>query len=448
MTKRTYFTMGLAFCGLLPGLVIATMGHRGAADSLNPAVTLVLIGLAVWLAATMLGWAGEALETDISGPLALALLAIVAILPEYMVDVNLAFSAGTNPEKIALASANMNGATRLLVGFALPVVVLVAMAARRRQDRRQQQVQNQRVVLDSGQSEMATEHVPKQLGKPNGREPKSVRQNGLIMNQDSHSVLAFCLVACLVAVGGAITGQLHFGLGIGLLVVFGLFLWHSGRGGAEEPELVGVAAQISGLPKARRLGLIVVLFLVAAGTIFWVVEPFVDSLIAAGDYLGVPRYFMVKWLAPIASEAPEVILALTLAAHRKPVAGVMLLVTAITNQWSALVGSLPVAFKLGGGDWALPLTADSSLQIKEFLLTGAVTAVAIAFLLGLRIPPWAPFFLLATFVAEFVLPTENQLLILAAINAALALALVAVNRKHLPALIKAPFKAVEQPPIS
>jgi len=380
-----------------------------------PVVMLVLLGFAVWCAATILSWAGEALEIDLKGTLALALLAIVAILPEYVVDVDLALKAGADPDKYApLASANMNGATRLLVGFALPLVVIVAAAAQRRRR--------------------------KALAATQGKDSSRIRA-GLVMPPHTHGTLFFIVLASAVAIGGVLTRQLHFGLGVVLLVIFAVFLWFTSRGEDHEPELVGVSAQIGALPRSKRLALITVLFLIAGATIFVVVEPFIESLVQTASALGISDYFLIKWLAPVASEAPEVILALTLAAHRKPVEGVLLLCTAVANQWSALVGSLPLAFKIGGGGWALPLTHAENLQVKEFLLTASVTAVAVAFLMGLRVPLWAPAFMLATFVAEFALPNETSLMVLATINAAVALAVLAINRRHLPALVTAPWRA-------
>jgi len=393
-------------------LVLAVAAHTSNPFDVPPVVSLILLGLAVWCAATVLSWAGEALEKDLKGTLALALLAIVAILPEYVVDVDLALKAGSDPDKYApLASANMNGATRLLVGFALPLVVLVAAAAQRRRRRT-----------------LATE---------GGRV-----HSGLTMPAHTHGTLFFIVLACAVAIGAVLTGQLHFGMGLVLLVIFGVFLFYTSRGEDHEPDLVGVAAQIGDLPRSRRLTLITVLFVIAGATIFVVVEPFIESLVNAASVLGISDYFLIKWLAPVASEAPEVILALTLAAHRKPVEGVLLLCTAIANQWSALVGSLPVAFKIGGGGWALPLHHAENLQIKEFLLTASVTAVAVAFLVGLRVPLWAPAFMLVTFVLEFALPTEGWLMVLAAVNAAVALTIFAINRRHLPSLVTAPFRSL------
>lgn len=415
MTKRAWLSIALGLAGILPGFVVAVAAHTSNPFEIPAVVSLVLLGLAVWCAATVLSWAGEALEIDLKGTLALALLAIVAILPEYVVDVDLALKAGADPVKYApLASANMNGATRLLVGFALPLVVLVAAAAQRRRRRA-----------------LASEAAA----------PGGPIRTGLTMPAHTHGTLFFIVLACAVAIGGVLTGQLHIAVGVVLLVIFGVFLFYTSRGEEREPDLVGVSAQIGDLPRAKRLALITALFLMAGATIFVVVEPFIESLVHTASVLGISDYFLIKWLAPIASEAPEVILALTLAAHRKPAEGVLLLCTAIANQWSALVGSLPVAFKIGGGDWALPLTHADNLQVKEFLLTASVTAVAVAFLVGLRVPLWAPAFMLVTFVAEFALPNESALMVLAAINAAVALVILGLNRRQLPALVKAPFQA-------
>lgn len=49
-----------------------------------PALASILIfGLAVVAASFVLAWAAEAAEMDISGGLAIALLAVIAVLPEY-----------------------------------------------------------------------------------------------------------------------------------------------------------------------------------------------------------------------------------------------------------------------------------------------------------------------------------------------------------------------------
>ena len=70
-------------------------------------------GLAIVAAAFMLGWVGEAAELDLSGGLSIGLLAVIAILPEYVVSTIISFQAGTNPAMEPLATANLTGANQI-----------------------------------------------------------------------------------------------------------------------------------------------------------------------------------------------------------------------------------------------------------------------------------------------------------------------------------------------
>ena len=77
--------------------------------------------------AFLLAWAAEVLQLDISQGLALTVLALIAVLPEYAVDFAFAYKAGKDPEKYApLALANMTGSNRLLIGVGWSLVVLLA----------------------------------------------------------------------------------------------------------------------------------------------------------------------------------------------------------------------------------------------------------------------------------------------------------------------------------
>src|SRR6185503_8465880 len=128
----------------------------GAADYLGlphpdlpPSLAALIFGVAIIGAAFVLAWAAEAAQVDISAGLALAILALLAVLPEYAVDFVFTMRAGeifaeqghcapdpggSNPCSLALA--NMTGANRVLVGIGWPLVVLVAILAARRQGRR------------------------------------------------------------------------------------------------------------------------------------------------------------------------------------------------------------------------------------------------------------------------------------------------------------------------
>ena len=109
--------------------------HRGhgagpcpvwSAGAHPPAVVAALLyGLAIVGSAFLLSWSLEVAEMDIPRALAISVLAVVAVLPEYAIDVYLAWSAAYIPENVNLATANMTGANRLLIGIGWSLVVLL-----------------------------------------------------------------------------------------------------------------------------------------------------------------------------------------------------------------------------------------------------------------------------------------------------------------------------------
>lgn len=80
-------------------------------------------GFAIFGAAFLLSWAAELAQLEVAQALALALLALIAVLPEYAVDMYFAWMAGKNPQYTAYATANMTGANRLLIGVGWAAVI-------------------------------------------------------------------------------------------------------------------------------------------------------------------------------------------------------------------------------------------------------------------------------------------------------------------------------------
>src|SRR5690606_32837928 len=87
-----------------PAVVMRVTGTH-----LAPVADLLIFGASVVAAAFLLAWAAEAAQKDISGALAIALLALIAVLPEYAVDLYYAFRAGSDAEYTHFAAANMTG---------------------------------------------------------------------------------------------------------------------------------------------------------------------------------------------------------------------------------------------------------------------------------------------------------------------------------------------------
>ncbi|MDQ1455197.1 MAG: cation:H+ antiporter, partial [Actinomycetota bacterium] len=139
----------LAAAAAAPGVIL----HLGGLHP-EPVTAAVTFGLAVVGAAFMLAWAAEAAQVDISAGLALALLALVAVLPEYAVDFVFTWKAGKNPVEFAPdALANMTGGNQLLIGAGWSLVVLVG-AYRIRQSRRGRALRNVRDVPESTEVEL------------------------------------------------------------------------------------------------------------------------------------------------------------------------------------------------------------------------------------------------------------------------------------------------------
>lgn len=88
--------MARALRSVLVCLVIAlpAIALRVLGSSFAPALELVIFGAGVVAASFVLAWAAQAAEHDIAGGLAIAVLAAIAVLPEYVVDLYFAFRSG------------------------------------------------------------------------------------------------------------------------------------------------------------------------------------------------------------------------------------------------------------------------------------------------------------------------------------------------------------------
>ena len=378
---------------IAPAVVIRIVGLH-----LDPVAALLIYGAAVVAASFLLAWAAEAAQIDVSGGLAIAVLALVAVLPEYAVDLYYAYVSGHNPDYTQYAAANMTGSNRLLMGLGWPVVVLVSI-----------------VVAQKAGADKPT---------------------GVILERANRVELGFLLIAGVVAFVIPASGEIHLALGLALLAWFGFYLYKIGHGDVEEPGLIGTAAALGELPGRSRRIAVVGLFVTSGAVILLCAKPFADNLVAAGAELGIDRFLLVQWLAPLASEAPEFIIAVIFATRGKGTAAIATLISSKVNQWTLLIGSLPVAHILGGGGFSLVL---DSRQIEEVLLTATQTLMGVALILGLRFNRAAACALLALFIVQFPLASTQARLVLCGVYTAIAIAGLIINRRHLAATVQAPF---------
>ena len=378
---------------IAPAVVLRIVGWH-----LDPVEALLIYGAAVVSASFLLAWAAEAAQIDVSGGLAIAVLALVAVLPEYAVDLYYAYVSGHNPDYTQYAAANMTGSNRLLMGLGWPVVVLVGVLV--------------------------------------ARKAGATKSTGLLLEPANRVELGFLLIAGMVAFVVPASGQIHLALGLALLAWFGFYLYKVSHGDVEEPDLIGTAAALGELPDRSRRIAVVGMLLVSGAVILLCAKPFADNLVSAGTELGIDRFLLVQWLAPLASEAPEFIIATIFAARGKGTAAIATLISSKVNQWTLLIGSLPIAHLLGGGGFALWL---DSRQVEEVLLTATQTLMGVALILALRFSRASAVALLVLFVVQFPLASTQGRLVLCGVYAVVAIAGLIINRRNLAATVRAPF---------
>jgi cation:H+ antiporter len=383
----------IAIAGLIaaPAVLLRVSGVH-----LPPLEGILVFGPAVVASAFLLVWAAEAAQHDISGNLATAILAVIAVLPEYAVDLYFAWSAGHVPQNAHYAAANMTGSNRLLLGLGWPFVTLLfAWGLRRRRE-----------------------------------PPRSIQ-----LEPGRRLDLGFLGLASLYSVVIPFTRRLAWYDAAVLLPLFAVYLWRSAQGERREPELIGVARQIGELPRRARRVTVVALFAAAGFIVVVAAEPFAGALVGGGKQFGLDEFLLVQWLAPLASEAPELLVAgvLALRGHGDKALGTLL--SSKVNQWTLLVGSLPLAFIAGGGA-SSGIVLDAR-QTEEFILTASQTILGLAVLVDLRLAVWESVALLALFAVQFPFPQPAMRLALSAAYVALAAGLLFHRRKELAGIARA-----------
>ena len=372
---RQWLPILLAIGIALPSPVIRILETSGIAHlGLDPIVESIIFGIGIFAAATLLTWGAEVAETEISAGLALAGLALVAVLPEYAVDLFFAIEAPhvpfcdpsllpdlipadcQDPHPQQLAIANMTGANRLLVGMAWPAIFLIHFLKTRRTKMR--------------------------VAKGNAL--------GIL----------FLGAATLYSFSIPLRGHLSLLDTAVMFSLFGVYLFFTSRQPPEkERVLEGPAAALGALRKLPRRLTTIGLFVYSAGVIFASAEPFAEGLVDTGEDIGVNSFILVQWVAPLASEAPEFILAGLMAMRGRHGAAMTILISSKVNQWTLLLGSLPVAFSISGGSLG-PMDFDTRQQ-EEVFLTAGQSLFAVAILVSLSMSRWEALVLGGLFVTQF-----------------------------------------------
>ncbi|MCK5124875.1 MAG: sodium:calcium antiporter [candidate division Zixibacteria bacterium] len=350
---------GMFSKALVPGTILLTV--PGVLLKFNAFHTgyggeALLYGIGMLGAAFILSWAAEVVQMDISQGFALAILAFIAVLPEYAVDMVFAWKAAEDPSYAPLALANMTGANRLLIGLGWPMVLVLFF------------IRSKKKAL--------------QLDK-------------------EHSTEVFYMACATVyAFSIPFKGSLTIFDAIILIAIFTMYLVRTAKSETHEPELVGPSAIIGKMSNIPRRTIVYALFAFSGTIIFLSAEPFAHSLVEFGRESGIDEFLLVQWLAPLASESPEFMIAGIWAFRGQAQAAMGALISSKVNQWTLLVGTLPIVYSIAMGKIsALPL---DMRQDHEIWLTAGQSIFAIAILANLRMSWYGAVLLFVLFMVQLI----------------------------------------------
>ena len=318
-------------------------------------------GMAIFGASFMLSWAAELAQFEIPQALALALLALIAVLPEYAVDMYFAWMAGKDSTYTAFATANMTGANRLLIGVGWAAVVFAFWLKTRRKE----------VSLEP-------EHKTEVL---------------------------FLGLATLYSFFIPFKGRLDLFDAAIFIAIFVFYMRRASQAEHVEPELEGPAEVMAQWQIPARRSVTVAFFLLSGLTIFVAAEPFAEGLLATGRTFGIEEFILVQWLAPLASESPEFIVAILFALRTNPGASLGTLISSKINQWTLLIGMLPIVYAVSSREIS-PMQMDSR-QIEELFLTAAQSLFAVAVLANLSFSLVEALMLFALFAVQLLVPDAS-----------------------------------------
>lgn len=370
--------------------------------------TVFVSGLAVLGASFLLAWGAETAEKDVPRAFALAILAVLAVAPEYAVDALYAWQAGAGVEGAGdLAVANMTGANRILIGLGWSGIALYAIY---------------RTATAEG-----TDIVRRE-----GLLADSVRLDPSLATE-----LLFLFVATIYAF------FVPWGGGIGLFdMVFlvGLYITYIGiilRGGVEEEEAhVGVPAYFQEYIRRHRVLVVLVLFTYSGFLIMTAVEPFATNLEELGLQMGIDPFLMIQWVAPLASESPELVVTAYLVNKARTTASFNALISSKLNQWTLLIGTLVLVYSVSLGQYGV--LRFEQKQAAEIWLTAAQSLFALSLLLNFHISAREAVGLLVLFLAQLhpAFHHYEALLAFSAVYIVLALVLFARRRADLQRLLR------------
>ncbi|MBI3655835.1 MAG: hypothetical protein HY232_05370 [Acidobacteria bacterium] len=329
----------------------------------------------VVLSAFMIAWGAEVAQFLVSQGLALAMLAWLQTLPEFAVEAVIAWKAGHEPDKAHLMIANLTGSLRLLVGLGWPMIFGTATVFHRINHGRPLK----EIILDD-------EHAVEVLA------------------------LALPIIYWVFIWYKASLTVLDAGILFLLYLIYLVVLNRIPPQSEEKIEDMDIIPRtLLRSSKTIRNGGAILLFLGGGLILYFVAEPFLESMLLLAASLGISQFLFVQWVAPFLSEFPEKLSAFNWA--RRPNMAPMALMNMVSsniNQWTMLAAMLPVIYSISRGTVS-PILFDSH-QEAEILLTIAQSSLGILLLFNMRFAWYESLGIFLLWLIQFMIPATHRLI--------------------------------------
>lgn len=363
MTKQQKNIIVILYLALI-GICIAGM----ILCNWSRSVTLVAIlsFTSIVAASLLISWGAETAQFMISQGLAVAIIAILQVLPEFFVEAVIAWS-----KNVSLMLANFTGSNRLLMGLGWPSIFFIYYYA----------------------------HYLKHRKKP-ARDIKLKESHVL-------EVLAL-LFGCLYFIKILITNQVTLFDSSVFLAIFVYYFWALSKLPPEHEEnmkdlLAPPRLLAENKNKKLRSVYLLILFVISGVTLVFVAHPFLESMKHISAALGISTFLFVQWVAPFLTEFPEKLTSYYWASRIKlaPM-GLLNMISSSVNQWTLLIAMIPIVYSLSCRS-VMYIPLDAHLN-HEILLTVIMTFYGVVCLSKFRLTRANAMVIFSLWIMQFILP--------------------------------------------
>lgn len=360
-SRYTYYFIFMS----LYSVVVSVWLHTYTSDTAS--LVAFLCFSTVIVAALIMSWAAEAAEFSISQGLAVAIVALLQVVPEFMVEAVIAWR-----KDVDLMLANFTGSNRLLMGVGWPLIFVTAdIYSRMRRGRKIEFIQ------------LRSENIVEVLA--------------LFV-----SSLYFIVVLLKRDL------QIYDGIFLGAVFVFYMYILRVLPEEEEEKkeDLIAMPRALVSVKNDKRRGFLLFALFFVGGLAMWAVaDPFLDSMKEVAAAFGISAFVFVQWVAPFLSEFPEKVTAFYWARTiRLAPMALLNMISSKVNQWTLLVSMIPIVYSVSMGRVStIPLDVHHR---EEILLSMMMTFYGCATLAKLRLTRGNAIILFVLWLAQFLYPVH------------------------------------------